>query len=513
LEAATGNVLVTLQHQGPVRSVAFSPDGKRIVTGSFDGTARVWDVGNGQQLFPLTGHSDAIRSVAFFPDGKRIVTGSFDRTAKVWEIASRKEIYKLEGHTAEIFSVAVSPDGQWIATGSWDNTVRVWHAATGQHSLTFSDHRVQVFPVVFSPDSRRIGSAGGDGTVKVRETTSGKELLTFRDKEKIWSAAFSGDGRRLVTGSLGLTATVWDAASGKAQLTLKGHTLHIFSAAFSPDGHRIVTGSADQTAKLWDAATGKELLTFRGHRGSIFSVAFSPDGQRIVTASRDHTIKVWEAASKEQVARWQKEEQGHADDLAAKQRQRAAAAAAAVESARALRANMPGAIKQWLILSPIAFDGRDGARALREQQVAQESQLRPRAGEQAKAGQSELVWRGIQSEDYLIDFNRLVGAPTHWSVAYAVCYIQSEAAQSGVLLKVGSDDQAKVYLNGKLIYESTSPRVYPLDEDTEAGALKAGLNVLVFKVVNETEDWKGSVRLTDAAGQPVKGTRVVLTPP
>ena len=99
-------------------------------------------------------------------------------------------------------------------------------------------------------------------------------------------------------------------------------------------------------------------------------------------------------------------------------------------------------------------------------------------------------------------------------MAYAVCYIQSEAAQNGVLLKIGSDDQAKVYLNGKLIYESTSPREYPANEDTAAGvALEAGLNVLVFKVVNQTQDWKGSVRLTDAAGQPVKGTRVLLTPP
>ena len=99
-------------------------------------------------------------------------------------------------------------------------------------------------------------------------------------------------------------------------------------------------------------------------------------------------------------------------------------------------------------------------------------------------------------------------------MAYAVCYIQSEAAQSGVFLKIGSDDQAKVYLNGKLIYESTSPRKYPADEDTVTGvALKGGLNVLVFKVVNEIQDWNGSVRLTDAAGQAVKGTRVVLTPP
>jgi hypothetical protein len=130
---------------------------------------------------------------------------------------------------------------------------------------------------------------------------------------------------------------------------------------------------------------------------------------------------------------------------------------------------------RWIVPVPCARTCRDGARALREQQVAQESQLRPRAGARTKAGPNELVWHAVQSEDYLIDFNRLVGGPTHWSVAYAVCYIQSESAQSGVLLKIDSDDQAKVYLNGKLIHEFTSPREYPAEEDTVAGvALNPG---------------------------------------
>ena len=144
--------------------------------------------------------------------------------------------------------------------------------------------------------------------VDVLEVNSRKELITFQRGAKIWSVAFSRDGRRIVTGTHGLTATVWDAASGKQQLTLTGHTEHIHAAVFSPDGRRIVTGSVDQTAKLWDAATGEELLTLKGHSDVVFSVAFSPDGQRIVTGSGDHTIKVWEAASKEQVAKWQEEE-------------------------------------------------------------------------------------------------------------------------------------------------------------------------------------------------------------
>jgi hypothetical protein len=120
----------------------------------------------------------------------------------------------------------------------------------------------------------------------------------------------------------------------------------------------------------------------------------------------------------------------------------------------------------------------------------------------------------VQLKDYLIDFNRLLGEETPWSVAYAVCYIKIEANRTGLLMKVGSDDQAKVYLNGREIYRYGQGRGYVPDLDVVTGVeLKAGLNVLVFKVVNETSYWQGSVRFTDAAGQPVKGIRVTLTPP
>jgi WD40 repeat protein len=111
-----------------------------------------------------------------------------------------------------------------------------------------------------------------------------------------------------VTGSHGLSATVWDATTGEEQLTLDGHTAHIHTAVFSPDDSRILTSSGDHTAKLWDSTTGQELLTLRGHTESVLSAAFSPDGQRIVTGSGDATVRVWEAATRDQVAKWQEVE-------------------------------------------------------------------------------------------------------------------------------------------------------------------------------------------------------------
>ena len=116
-------------------------------------------------------------------------------------------------------------------------------------------------------------------------------------------------------------------------------------------------------------------------------------------------------------------------------------------------------------------------------------------------------------EDYVIDFNAILGRETTQSVAYAVCYIRSEAEQRGLRMLVGSDDEAKVYLNGKQVHKYPFPRSFVADQDTVPDiALNAGLNVLVFKVVNETGDWKGSIRFTDAQGNPVKGIKVTLDP-
>jgi len=298
-EAASGKELLTLKgHGSRVSSVAFSPDGQRIVTGSDDNTAKVWEAASGKELLTLKGHSHGVNSVAFSPDGQRIVTGGGDTTAKVWEAASGKELLTLKGHGQLISSVAFSPDGQRIVTGSEDKTAKVWEAASGKELLTLKGHRSWVSSVAFSPDSQRIVTGSDDNTAKVWEAASGKELLTLKGHGGgVSSVAFSPDGRRIVTGSYDTTAKVWEAASGKELLALKGHGHGIYSVAFSPDGQRIVTGSDDNTAKVWEAASGRELLTLKGHGSLVLSVAFSRDGQRIVTGSDDNTAKVWEAAS------------------------------------------------------------------------------------------------------------------------------------------------------------------------------------------------------------------------
>jgi WD40 repeat protein/serine/threonine protein kinase len=535
-DAATGQDPLTLKDQGSLLAVAYSPDSRQIVTGGYPKTAKVWDVAGGKVLLTLQGHARPVRTVAFSPDGRRIATGSA-QTVKVWEAVSGTEALSVTGHVALVTWVAFSPDSRRLVSASADGTARVWDATRGNLLLTLTGHSNGVYAAAFSPDGGRIVTGSPDRTAKMWDAASGKCLLTFIGHSAgVWSVAFSPDGRRIVTaagsaasapggpvafspegqriitGRPDHTARVWDAATGTNLLILKGHTAEVQSAAFSPDGRRVLTGSRDQTAKLWDAATGEELLTLKGHERNISGAAFSPDGQRIVTTSQDKTAKVWSAATAEQVALWQAEETQAAQRLAALQ----TAQKAAAEQERALHAQDPGALKQWLILAFLGFTADSGPQALAQEQIPHEAQLRPRAGEWIQVGGSERRWRAVQLDDYVIDFNELDRASQERSVAYAVCYIESETNETGLSMRLGSLDQSKVYLNGREIYRNENSRSYVPDQDVVSGVeLKAGLNALVFKLVlnHRLDSWQGSIRFTDAAGQPVKGIRVTVTPP
>ncbi len=296
-DAHTGKCLLILQgHSASINSTSYSPDGLRILTGSYDQTAKVWDAHTGECLLTLQGHSDSVSSTAFSPDGDRILTGSDDQTAKVWDAHTGECLLTLQGHSYWVSSTAFSPDGDRILTGSDDQTAKVWDAQTGTCLLTLESRSGLILSTVFSPDGDRILTGSGDQTAKVWDAHTGECLLTLQG-HSYWvsSTAFSPDGDRILTGSRDQTAKVWDAHTGECLLTLQGHSYWVSSTAFSPDGDRILTGSLDNTAKVWDAHTGKCLLTLQGHSDSVSSTAFSPDGDRILTGSLDNTAKVWDA--------------------------------------------------------------------------------------------------------------------------------------------------------------------------------------------------------------------------
>jgi WD40 repeat protein len=290
-------LILPIGHTVQVNSAQFSPDGKYIVTTSYDNTAKIWDAASGKMLQDLSGHTQWVNSAQFSPDGKFIVTSSRDNSAIIWDAASGKMLQDLSGHIDWVLSAQFSPDGKYIVTASEDNTAKIWDAASGKILQDLSGHINGVNSAQFSPDGKYILTASDDNIAKIWDAASGKILQDLSGHiYGVNSAQFSPDGKYIVTASSNFT-TIWDAASGKMLQYLFGHTRSVNSAQFSPDGKYIVTTSYDNIAKIWDTSSGIMLQDLSGHTDYVGSAQFSPDGKYIVTASGDHTAKIWDAAS------------------------------------------------------------------------------------------------------------------------------------------------------------------------------------------------------------------------
>jgi WD40 repeat protein len=293
----TITVLTLSGHSDWIFSVAFSPDGKLVASGSQDGTIRFWQVDTGHGLHTLTGHNgSSVCSVAFSPDGKLVASGAWDDTVRVWKYELYMDMGNLVhtlDHDDTVFSVAFSPDGKLLASGSgsWDKTIKLWQVDTGNLVRTLSGHWGGVRSVAFSPDGKLLASGGGDNTIKLWNVTTGAEVRTLSDWA--FSVAFSPDGKLLASGGDDNTIKLWNVTTGAEVRTLSGHSDWVFSVAFSPDGKLLASGSGDNTIKLWDVTTGAEVRTLSGHSDWVTSVAFSPDGKLLVSGSDDKTIRVW----------------------------------------------------------------------------------------------------------------------------------------------------------------------------------------------------------------------------
>jgi WD40 repeat protein len=310
---------------------------------------RIWDAKSGRELAALEGLSEGVRSAAFSPDGKRLLTvgdgqstraiistsgsslsfsnsSGTDHTARIWDARTGKQLAILQGKWYQLFSAAWSADGRRVCTAAgypWH--ARVWDAATGKQLLRVGPRNGPIISAaVFSPDRRRLltwndggrsHSSTPDKSAHLWDARTGKPIAALKGHlSDVNCAAFSADGKWIVTTAEmvnqsiflhGLegrwidtnykdrTARLWNAATGKLHAILRGHERAVHSAAFSPDGRYVVTASEDKTARIWEVATGKEYFTLRGHEDAVTSAAFSPNGKRVLTTSWDGTARIW----------------------------------------------------------------------------------------------------------------------------------------------------------------------------------------------------------------------------
>jgi len=294
-ELVLGFALSLPGHTDCVTEVAWSPEGERLASGSFDRTVKVWDAASGKLLATLQGHTDVVHGLAFSPDGKRLASSSWDRTVKVWDADSGGLVGTLRGHNNPVGCVAWSPDGKQLASSSDDRTVKVWDVASSMLLATLQGHKSDITGVAWSPDGKRLASGSLDKTVKVWDVTSGGLVDTLHGHtDRIDDVAWSPDGKRLASSSWDRTVKVWDADSGGLVATLRGHNNAVRCVAFSPDGKQLASGSSDRTVKVWDVASSKLLATLQGHTDGVWQISWSPDGKRLVSGSQDKTVKVWD---------------------------------------------------------------------------------------------------------------------------------------------------------------------------------------------------------------------------
>lgn len=275
-DAGTAALEMSFRPHGIVASARFSPQGDRIVTASWDNSARIWDAKTGHALVKLmaastasdapaaaldAGHAGFVNSAVFSPNGQIVLTASDDETAKLWKIEDHTAsvVKTLVGHQGRVRSAEFSPNGKQAVTASDDRTIRIWDLETGE-------------------------------CVKILAGKQGHQWA-------VTCANFAPNGLYVVSGSEDNTAKIWDLASGEVLGTLEGHTAAVNSVVFAPgDARRVLTASEDGTAKLWDSATFKEILTLKGHAEGVTDAQFSPDGTVVLTSSRDNTSILWLAA-------------------------------------------------------------------------------------------------------------------------------------------------------------------------------------------------------------------------
>jgi WD40 repeat protein len=285
------NIIYTLfaleGHTSDISSIGWSPDGKNIVTGSWDNTANIWNAQTGTFIRKLSQHTDIIYAVAWSPNGNLIATASSDRTACLWDAATGKRVHTLSGHTNEILFITWSPDSAYLATGSYDRQIKIWNSKTGTLVREMAE-TIGISSIAWSPDGKYLAIGLANGTIKLMDPASWSVARSFSGSpHDVKTLAWSPISNHLAAGSADGIIRIWNAQTGQIIHSLKGHADAIGSVSWNYNEKYLASGSTDTENKIWNAKTGAFIRTFYQQSSATHCVAWSPIENNIATGSEE----------------------------------------------------------------------------------------------------------------------------------------------------------------------------------------------------------------------------------
>jgi len=292
-------------HTEKIKTISFNSGGDKMLSGSADNTAKVWDVASGNITYTFEGHAKEITSCAFSIDGKKIITSSWDNTGKLWDANNGKLLFTLAGHTDIVGATAFSNNSLQVATASNDNTIKIWDTNTGKLNATLSGHTDIITSVQFNSADKKIISSSWDNSAKVWNIESKKAIITLEGKSALVNSAYgTSAGTKTFVASTDYKVRAWNNKNGNLAAVFDGHSGAIVYMGLNKEEAKLVTASYDSSAIIWDVVTGKKIVRLNGHTDILYKAIFSPDGKVVATCSADETIKIWTIATGKLLYSW-----------------------------------------------------------------------------------------------------------------------------------------------------------------------------------------------------------------